>query len=283
MGFECVGFVSKHKERDLELPKYRKKLLDSIEKDFLYDDNVLAFFYGGSIGNENTDDYSDIDLRVVVVPEKIKEYISNKKTRPGNWGNVLYYEDVNPLSIYTVAHYDCFVKVDTFYYEPDDIRPSVWLKNIKVIKDTDGKMAEILETSMLLTYEPSLKEFELWRSKFFAYLHEAYRRVMRKEYYYALSCIDNLRLLMSTAWYMDAGIQPNTFGDWAKYEGKRSQLESWQQSLLKSWECGRSTVEILNIMKSIVHEFKIVHRSLCNKLEIEENADWLNKIVNMVI
>ena len=103
--------------------------------------------------------------------------------------------------------------MDTFYYKPEDIQPSVWLKNIKIIKDTDGMLADILDKSMALSYEPTIDEFELWRTKFFAYFHEAYRRVMRKEYYYALKCIDGLRLSMATAWYMEVGIQPNTFGD----------------------------------------------------------------------
>ncbi|MFD2922717.1 aminoglycoside 6-adenylyltransferase [Halobacillus naozhouensis] len=278
-----MGFVSKYEQRDLRLPDYRKKLLSSIESDLLNDDHVLAFFYGGSIGNGNTDLYSDIDLRVVVKPEKIKEYISNKKTRPQKWGNILFFEDTNPLSIYTVVHYDCFVKVDTFYYEPNDIQPSNWLKHIKVIKDTNELMADILNKSRALTYEPTFEEFQFWRRKFFAYLHEAYRRVMREEYYYALNCIDHLRLSMSIAWYMDKGLQPNGFGDWAKYEGERSQLEDWQHSFLKSWECGRNALEITNVMKSIVMEFKSVHRSLCNKLEIKEDSAWVNKIIEMVI
>ncbi|SEQ94551.1 hypothetical protein SAMN05216232_3755 [Virgibacillus subterraneus] len=278
-----MGFVINHEERDLELPNYRKKLMKAIENDFLNDDNVLALFYGGSIGNENADLYSDIDLRVVVKPEKIEEYISNKKKRPQRWGNVLYFEDMNPFSIYTVVHYECFIKVDTFYYKPDDIRPSVWLKNIKIIKDKDDMIAGILKRSMTLTYEPSFDEFELWRTKFFAHLHEAYRRVMRNEYYYALNCIDSLRLSMATAWYMNAGVQPNAFGDWAKYEGNRSKLENWQKTLLESWECGRNKNEIKNVMKSIVHEFRKVHGSLCDKLAIEENPIWVEKIIGKVI
>ncbi|SET96409.1 hypothetical protein SAMN05421676_11287 [Salinibacillus kushneri] len=106
---------------------------------------------------------------------------------------------------------------------------------------------------------------------------------MRKEYYYALNCIDKLRLSMSTAWYMNSGIQPNTFGDWAKYEGERSKLEDWQKSLLESWECGRNTIQIINVLKSIVFEFKKVHRSLCDKLEIKYDSEWVNKVVNMVL
>mgnify|MGYP000846284590 CR=1 FL=1 len=278
-----MGLVSKHEERDLELPNNRRILLEAIESDLVNDDNVLALFYGGSIGNENTDVFSDIDLRVVVKPDYIKEYIANKNERAKNWGDVLYFEDLYPSSIYTVAHFNCFVKVDIFYYTPENIQPSTWLKNIKIIKDTNRMMAETLTRSMTLTYKPSVEEFEIWRTKFFAYLHEAYRRAIRKEYYYALNCIDKLRLSMSTAWYMISGNQPNTFGDWAKYEGSRSELEVWQKSLLESWECGRDAVEILDVMKSIVPEFKKVHRSLCDTLGVQEDSQWVDNIVNMVI
>jgi len=106
---------------------------------------------------------------------------------------------------------------------------------------------------------------------------------MRKEYYYALDCIDKLRLSISTAWYMDSGIQPNSFGDWAKYEGDRSELEDWQKTLLEGWECGRDTIEIMNVMRGIVCEFKEVHRSLCDTLGVQEDSEWVNRIVNMVL
>ncbi|MBA2876211.1 hypothetical protein [Thermaerobacillus caldiproteolyticus] len=74
-----MGFVTRHKERDLEIPMHRQELMTAIEKDLFNDDDVLAAFYGGSIGNENMDLYSDIDLRIVVLPEKFQEFISNKK------------------------------------------------------------------------------------------------------------------------------------------------------------------------------------------------------------
>lgn len=277
------GFVSKHEERDLKLPDSRQKLLDAIHHDLSADDHVLSFFYGGSIGNENTTIYSDIDLRIVVKPDKINDYIANKQIRAKNWGNVLYFEDSNPALFYTVVHYHCFVKVDVFYYSLDDIQPSTWLQNIKIMKDTNDFMKDMQKRSMTMTYKPSIEEFEIWRTKFFAYLHEAYRKAMSNEYYYALDCIDKLRLLMTRAWYMISGIQPNTFGDWSKYEGSRSQLKDWQKSMLESWQCGRDRVEMMNVMKRIVLEFEKAHDSLCEILEIENDSEWVNKIVNMVI
>ena len=279
----CERSVSRHEVRDLNLPRHRERLMKAIESDLQNDDDVLAAFYGGSIGNENVDLYSDIDLRIVVKTKKINEYVSNKLTRPRKWGNMLYFEDTYPSSIYTVVHFDCFVKVDTFYFRQEDIASSVWLKNIKIIKDTNAMLVNVLDKSKLLSYEPTIEEIELWRTKFFAHLHEAYRRTMREEYYYALQSMDNLRLSMITAWYMEAGVQPNTFGDWSKYEGERSELVDWQQSLLKSWACGRNPMEITAVMKSIAAEFIKVHKSLCDRLEVDEDPEWVNKIIGLVI
>ncbi|MET3697441.1 aminoglycoside 6-adenylyltransferase [Bacillus oleivorans] len=276
-----MGLETKHKKRDLEIPRYRQKLLNAIEQDLLNDANVLSVFYGGSIGNQNTDLYSDIDLRIVVKDEVFDEYRLNKKERAKNWGKVLFYEDF-PWATYSVAHYDSFIKVDSFYYKIKDIKPSVWLKNIKIVHDTTGLIEDVLEKSMGLSYKPSVQDIEIWRSKFFAYVHEAYRRVMRKEIYYALHCLDNLRLSMTTAWYMEAGIQPNTFGDWAKLEGKRSQLYDWQLSLLEQWFSSREPYEIIKVIQNIFPEFKRVHKSLCNKLGLEEDPEWVDEILNMV-
>jgi hypothetical protein len=278
----CVGFETNYKKRDIEIPKHRQILLNAIQQDLLSDENVLAVFYGGSLGNKNTDLYSDIDLRILVKDEVFEEYRLNKKQRAKNWGNVLFYEDF-PWATHSIAHYDTFVKVDTFYYKKKDIQPSVWLQNIKIVHDTTGLIEDVLAKSMDLSYEPTVQELEIWRTKFFAYVHEAYRRVMRKEIYYALHCIDNLRLSMATAWYMEAGIQPNTFGDWAKLEGERSKLKDWQLSLLIEWHSNREPNEILNVIRSIVPEFIKIHKSLCEQLMVEENPKWVNEILDMVV
>ncbi|MFB5662494.1 aminoglycoside 6-adenylyltransferase [Alteribacillus sp. HJP-4] len=245
------------------------------------DENVVAVFYGGSIGNQNTDLYSDIDLRIVVIDEVFEEYRLNKKERAKNWGNVLYFEDF-PWATYTVAHYDSFIKVDAFYYKTENIQPSTWLQNISVVYDKTGFMGEILEKSKKLLYSPTVQEVEMWRTKYFAYVHEAYRRVNRKEMFYALNCLDNLRLSMVTAWYMDKGIQPNAFGDWAKYEGERSELDNWQLSLLASWHSSRDPNDLMSVIERMLPEFKKTHKGLCEKLDMEENSEWIDEIFGMV-
>jgi hypothetical protein len=194
----------------------------------------------------------------------------------------LYYEDF-PWATYSVAHYDTFIKVDTFYYKLKDIQPSVWLQNFSIVYDKTGFMEDVLEKSNNISYRPTVQEFEIWRTKFFAYVHEAYRRVNRKELYYALSCLDNLRMSMIMGWYMDKGIQLNSFGDWAKLEGERSELEGWQLALLADWHSGREPDDIMNVIKNIIPEFKKTHKRLCEKLDIKENTEWVDKILGMVL
>ncbi|MGG1443392.1 hypothetical protein ABE354_15305 [Brevibacillus laterosporus] len=83
--------------------------------------------------------YSDIDLRIIVKDEFFEEYRANKKQRAKNWGNVLFYED-DPLANYSVAHFSSFIKVDSFYYQTEEMQPSIWLQNIRITHDTDGMM-----------------------------------------------------------------------------------------------------------------------------------------------
>lgn len=116
-----------------------------------------------------------------------------------------------------------------------------------------------------------------------AYAYEAYRRVMRREIYYALDCLDKLRLSFVAGWHMDTGLQPNTFGDWAKVEGERSSLTEQQLDLLDKWNAGRNPEEIMNVIESMVPEFLEVHRRLCGKLGIEENREGIEKILRMVV
>lgn len=277
-----VGLNTKYQKRDLELPKYRQNIKKAIEEDLKNDESVLAVFYGGSIANQNTDLYSDIDLRIVVKEEVFEAYRVNKKQRAQNWGNVLFFEDF-PWTNYTVAHYDKFIKVDTFYYKIKDIQPSVWLQNIKIVRDTNGILINILEKSMELSYRPNVQEIEIWRTKFFANVHEAYRRVMRTELYYALNCLDSLRLSMVTGWYMNAGIQPNAFGDWAKLEGGRSKLSDLQLRLLEQWHSGRNPNEIMKVINNMIPEFKKLHKSLCVTLGLEEKEEWIEEILNIAL
>ncbi|MBL3644990.1 nucleotidyltransferase domain-containing protein [Bacillus sp. RHFB] len=277
-----MGFVSKHLERDESLPKHRDVILKNALKDLKTDSYVLAIYLGGSLAKGYIDNYSDVDLHTIVTSEKKSDFIKGKKNRAKNWGEVLFYEDFNPFSPVVVTHYDCFVKVDSWYHSPNEIVPSIWLKGLKVLYDPTNIISNVIKESSNLVYKPSSEEVEFWRGKLLAFIHETYRAVMRDEIYYALSNLDRIRWLMVSGWYMEMEEHlDSTYGIWSKLEGKRSKLNQWQLSLLQSWDCCRNSNEIMNKMVSILPEFLRLNKYLSKKVEIEENEDHIKKVIEM--
>jgi Streptomycin adenylyltransferase len=280
VGFEALRNF--YKKRDEELPFQRNKIMRTIEQDLVADKNVIAVFYGGSIGKESTDLYSDIDLRVVVRDAVFEKFRENKKKRAANWGKVLFYEDF-PWTDYSIAHYDSFIKVDTFYYKKKDLQPSIWMQHLKIVYDPEGHVNSIRQQSLQLSYLPSKEEVEIWRTKFFAYVHEFYRRIMRSELSYAKQCLENVIYSMVSGWYMIAGLQPNNFGDWSKVEGKSSPLADWQHMLLSEWRYKTNEEHMLRILRNILPQFQKLHTELCEIVEITYEQKWKEEILKKVL
>lgn len=275
-------YESKHVERDAELPKERLVIKEAIEEDLAGDPFILAVFYGGSIGNDNSDNYSDIDLRIIVAEDAFEQYSEEKGLRAARWGDLLFFEET-PYSNYSTAHYENFVKVDMFYYRLRDGLPSYWFRNIEVFYDSTGMLEDIVAKSRELTFEPSIKDVELWRVKFLASFHELYRRIMRSELYYALNCLDTMRFLVAVGWYMEMGIPPNALGDWAKIEGSRSPLKSKQLEELAKWDSNRQPENLMAVATEVICTFKALNKSLCAQVGLEEDRAWLEKVLRKVL
>ncbi|WP_353654003.1 nucleotidyltransferase domain-containing protein [Bacillus sp. ISL-55] len=188
-----MGLLIKHLERDLSLPKHRDILLENAWNDLTPDSNVLAIYQAGSLARGNFDNYSDIDLHIIVTPEKKAEFIKGKRNRAAKWGSVLFYEDFNPSSPVVVTHYDSFVKIDSWYHSPEEVVSSIWLKGYKVLYDPNNLISYVINESSNIVYKTSADEVEFWRGKLMAFIHETYRAVMRGEIYYALSNLDRVR------------------------------------------------------------------------------------------
>ncbi|MCM3575397.1 aminoglycoside 6-adenylyltransferase [Mesobacillus subterraneus] len=278
-----MGFVSKHLERDLTLPKQRGILLESALKDLTFDPKVLAIYQAGSLARGNFDNYSDIDLHIIVTTGQKANFIKEKRNRAAKWGNVLFYEDFNPASPVVVTHYDSFVKIDSWYHSPEEVVPSIWLKGFKVLYDPNNIISDIIRESSHKVYQPSADEVEFWRGKLLAFIHETYRAVMRGEIYYALANLDRVRWLVVSGWYMEMEEHLDSpYGVWSKIEGKRSKLEEPKLSLLKSWESSRNPDQIMKTIASIVPEIFRLNKLLSKQVNIAENEDHIKKIIDMV-
>ncbi|MFE7064327.1 nucleotidyltransferase domain-containing protein [Sutcliffiella sp. NPDC057660] len=279
-----MGLTTKHKERDLLLAVHREVLLENAMKDLTSDKDVLAIYLSGSLAKGSYDAYSDIDLHTIVKPEKKYHFIEEKRSRSAKWGNILYFEDSNPRSPVVVTHYDCFVKVDSWYHAPEEIVPSIWLKGLKVLYDPHNLISGVFEESSKMEYEPSKEEVEFWRGKVVAYIHETYRAAMRDELYYAMSNLDMVRWLVASGWYMEKNQHlDSAYGIWSKVEGKRSKLNKDQLALLACWECGRDPELILSTIVKMYPEIVRLNRKLSDKVGIEEQREHLERLIKMVI
>lgn len=272
-----MGFLSKHIERDLSLPKQLDILLRNALYDLTSDTNVLAIYQAGSLARGNFDQYSDIDLHTIVTPEKKADFIKDKRNRASKWGHVLFFEDFNLSSPIVVTHYDSFVKVDGWYHSPEEIKPSIWLKGYKVLYDPHNLISKIIQESSYEVYKPPCNEVEFWRGKTLAFIHKTYRAVLRNELYYALSNLDKIRWLIASGWYMEMEQNLDSpYGVWSKIEDKRSQLKCYYL-FLEDWNCGRNANQIMKTMASIVPEILRLNKLLSKQVNIEDNKDYFKK------
>jgi predicted nucleotidyltransferase len=89
----------------------RNQLLDNALKYFLSQPEVKAIFIAGSLAAGTTDEFSDIDLRVVVAHEDHQQFIVSRLAAPKQWGDFLYHEWVKD-AIHCVSHFKPFNKID---------------------------------------------------------------------------------------------------------------------------------------------------------------------------
>ncbi|HLG27847.1 MAG TPA: nucleotidyltransferase domain-containing protein [Paenisporosarcina sp.] len=279
-----MGFVSRHLKRDQELPIYREQLLNRILEDLTSDPNVVAIYLGGSLGRGNFDGFSDIDIHTIVTPETKLTFIRDKQKRSSNWGNVLFHEQSSATAPVVVTHYDCFIKVDSWYKTLDEVVPSVWLKGLKAIYDPSNLLAPLLAEASNQTFQVEVEDITFWKNKVLAFIHETYRAAMRNELYYALANVDRVRWLIADGWYMEMDKHlDSSYGVWSKVEGNRSELHEWQLSLLATWSCGRDSGEIVKTMASMYPELLRLNKSLCQKIGIDDEEEKFKGILNLVL
>lgn len=86
---------TRHDERDRGLPRARRDLVTAIHEKCVGRTGVEGVFLGGSIARGDEDLYSDIDLRIVVSEIHFEEYVKDKQRIAAEFGEVLFYEDMD--------------------------------------------------------------------------------------------------------------------------------------------------------------------------------------------
>ncbi|WHX42422.1 aminoglycoside 6-adenylyltransferase [Mesobacillus sp. AQ2] len=268
----------------MNLSRDRHEVLLKAVADFTGDEKVRAIYLGGSLAKGNYDNYSDIDLHIIVEDISLEDFIRNKRQRSLNWGNVLFFEDSHPDSPVVVAHFDSFVKADTWYKTKGQVKPSIWLKGLEVLYDPGDILTDIFEESSRIEIVLDSEAVEFWKGKILAFYHETYRAVMRKDWYYALANLDRVRWLIAGGWYMEAGNHlDSSYGVWSKVEGERSLLNERQLSLLAKWHCKREKEQILGALTLMFPEVMRLYRVLHKKAGLETDEEEFRRIIEMVL
>ncbi|MBP1041767.1 nucleotidyltransferase domain-containing protein [Vagococcus sp. BWB3-3] len=267
-------------EKDMTLA--RIELCQKIEKSLKADNCILGAFYGGSIAENQEDPYSDIDLRLVVDLETFHQFNQFKVGLVNQWGTILFLENEQSTNL-LIAHYDTFIKVDLFCYSIESLVPSLWTRQIEIIKDVPSHLlTNLMVNSREVSYSLSLSELTNWQTKFFAYYHEVYRRIKRHEHYYALDCIDKMRQLIVIGWHYQAELLPNSLGDWAKYQGARSRLNNQQQEQLIDFFLDQDLSQLTDVMAELSLAFLVICEGLEKKATLPYRKSDCQKIFDRV-
>nr|WP_263315007.1 aminoglycoside 6-adenylyltransferase [Mammaliicoccus sp. Marseille-Q6498] len=207
-----------------------QKYIDILNGYCLSNSKINGLFYGGSIGRNDSDQFSDIDARIIVkstkeIPE-IKERIFNL------FDNIMFLEENN--SIFMVIHLKNLMKLDIFFYTREQLTPSIWLKNILIIKDDENIIQNIKDKSKIMSVSPTKQQIKYISNKYLACLIEIHKRAIRNEIYYLEQMINQMTNILCYLWYLEKEIQPNALGDWSKYQGERSNLNIQELKFLSS-------------------------------------------------
>jgi predicted nucleotidyltransferase len=271
------------RERDLALPNEREKLLEAAIDDLIADPNVIGVYEGGSLARGDYDAYSDIDLHIVVKPKTKQDFITEKKRRASKWGNVLFYEGTERAS-YIVTHYDCFIKVDSWYHEADDLQASIWLQDIKAYYDPELIINHVISQSRKITFSVSSEDIIFWREKVFAFAHETYRAAKRNELNYALDNLSALKWLIASGWYTEKNKHLfSPYLVWSKLEREGTILSKKQLDLLAKWDSHRDSGKILQTTRAIYPEFLRLNRVLSEKVGVDEEHQLCEKVFDLIL
>ncbi|MDM9382001.1 aminoglycoside 6-adenylyltransferase [Chlorogloeopsis sp. ULAP01] len=206
-----------------ELNAARQSLLDKTVDYFLVKKGVEALFVQGSVASGNTDEFSDIDFRVVIQPELYEQFLSERFSVPKCWGEWIYNEWA-AIQWVCISHFHPFNKIDVLYYKLQDIQPSPWfLQPVLIIFDPKKLIHQVIEASQGLEFSLEIDEINRLISKGLAQAEEVYRRAIRGELFYAQSLLENFRL---TIMQIDDYCQKNPSFSYASahFERRGSQI-----------------------------------------------------------
>ncbi|MGY3766592.1 hypothetical protein ACWOAH_08625 [Vagococcus vulneris] len=249
---------------DSNLPVERDRLKNRLIRLVKEDNDIVGCFFGGSIGTKRADNYSNIDARIV-----LRDGINTKKKQLDiihTIGEILFIESFR--EDFSIIHYVTFIKLDLYVYTESTLQPSLWIKEIDIVKD-NGLIQRVMEYSQSIQYRASQEDFDLLLNRYYANYFELYRCWKRGEINHLEFISLAMKQSLVSLWYMAKGICPNQLYDWSKYEGQRSQLSHLEKAFLASY-----TPLDIKELSGFTKEISILMLEVAEKVAVYNNLNF---------
>mgnify|MGYP001499108562 CR=1 FL=1 len=115
---------------------------------------VKAIFLKGSMGRGEYDEYSDVDLYVLVDEKDEKEFLTHRLHHLEAYRNLMFYEDFFIIAPQIIAVYDNLLHVDLFTVTEKSFKEKDYFR---VLYDPEGRLTKFQATQNLFL---SLEEFD---------------------------------------------------------------------------------------------------------------------------
>lgn len=264
-----------------ELNTARQSLLNKAVDYFLAKQGVEALFIQGSVASGNTDEFSDIDFRVVIQPELYEQFLLERFSAPKYWGEWIYNE-WTAIQWVCVSHFYPFNKIDVLYYKPENLQPSPWLlQPVQIIYDPKKLIHQVIEASYGLEFTLDVDEINRLISKGLAQAEEVYRRATRGELFYAQSLIDNFRIIIMQ---IDDYFQknPSSSAASAHFEQRGSQILI---EVIKSSYPSLEKQSILHALSKLLNTYQEqlikLHKTLQLNRDMKTDLYWIDVLLNL--
>jgi len=162
-----------------------------LQQRVMTEDDILVCFLSGSYGRGTQDMFSDLDVALVFADEDSRDFAY--EGRRDFVRSVLPYVPANSFDAshvrpyFHIALYSNGAKVDYRYETEETLRPNVWDREIRLLKDRDGWGEEFHRASLKLSGthllpETNDAEIAAIDERFWIMFMDVYRQVLRGDF-----------------------------------------------------------------------------------------------------
>jgi len=177
-------------------PEPQSNLINQLASSFVQDERILACWLHGSFGRGSTDQYSDIDMALVVPDDKFyqafqvaRQIACGAKECVVSWDSP---KDINGGG-FTAFYADCNL-LDVKVYRSSRVPKLRNSDTIRILFDREGLLHRSDETSPDEYLGPPLAEQVRWKMIFFwICVYSAVRFLKRRNFWYAEGLINAVR------------------------------------------------------------------------------------------